>query len=57
MKEIYKALAKNDLSPREAVELVLYHSEYGGNRTDAKWLVEEWLMEITCRQEDAALER
>ncbi len=42
MDAIYTAWIDGRLSNREAVEAILYHSEYGGNRTDAEAVVREW---------------
>lgn len=54
---IFDALARNEISAREAVEQVLYHPEYGGNREDAESVVEEWSVQIDQQEERAALDR
>lgn len=42
MDAIYKAWLDVRLSDREAIDAILYHPEYGGNRDDAEALVNEW---------------
>ena len=54
---IYDALARNQISAREAIEQVLYHPEYGGNRDDAESLVEEWAVQIDMRAVANSLKR
>lgn len=54
---IVEALAQNEISARDAIEQVLYHPEFGGNRGDAESLVEEWSIQIDQQQEHAALEK
>lgn len=54
MDAIYQAWLDHRLSNREAVEAILCHPEYGGNRDDAESVVDEWATEWSAREQEEA---
>lgn len=43
MDEIHRELLAGEISREWAIDRVLYHQDFGGNRDDAKAVVDEWL--------------